>query len=409
MPRLLLVVMLVAAAAWMGIRYAVQDPDVPVTTYEVVPPGERDATVRLVRRAVEVITEESKPDRLYKRDAHAKPHGCVRAVMRVNPDIPERLRHGVFARPGHEYRAWVRYSNGTKANDREPDARGMAIKLLGVPGCKLLWAECDEPTQDFVMINYHTFFNRSVMDYEQFFDYQAEGYPFLFFLPPTRWHEGYHAINMVTQRVASPLGTRYYSMAAYKLGPHNIKFSAQPCDVAEEKAGAPRAFAASASGAIDPEAQQCRSADRYSRTPRGPNFLRAALVRHLDESCACFDFKVQLQDPHKHMPIEDPTIEWRTDDSPYRPVARLIVPKQQFNSDRQNQFCENLSYTPWHALPAHRPIGGLNRVRKAVYEAVSVRRHARNGIPRAEPTNWELPPTAGDAAPMAAARGSAKE
>ena len=32
----------------------------------------------------------------------------------------------------------------------------------------------------------------------------------------------------------------------------------------------------------------------------------------------------------------------------------------------------------WHALPEHRPIGGINRLRKAVYEAVSIYRLERN-------------------------------
>ncbi|MGB5687158.1 MAG: hypothetical protein WBM35_15220, partial [Candidatus Electrothrix sp.] len=31
--------------------------------------------------------------------------------------------------------------------------------------------------------------------------------------------------------------------------------------------------------------------------------------------------------------------------------------------------CEGMSFNPWHALKEHRPISGLNRLRKAVYEA----------------------------------------
>ena len=39
--------------------------------------------------------------------------------------------------PGQSYKAWIRFSNGNKDHmkpDASGDARGMAIKLLGVPG-----------------------------------------------------------------------------------------------------------------------------------------------------------------------------------------------------------------------------------------------------------------------------------
>jgi hypothetical protein len=99
---------------------------------------------------------------------------------------------------------------------------------------------------------------------------------------------------------------------------------------------------------------------------------------------------VQLQDPGAKMPIEDPTIRWSEEISPYRPVARIEIPRQQFSSDAQNQFCEQLSFAPWHGLEAHRPVGGINRARKAVYNAVSERRHAHNGFERHEPQGWCL-------------------
>ena len=52
-------------------------------------------------------------------------------------------------------------------------------------------------------------------------------------------------------------------------------------------------------------------------------------------------------------------------------------------------FCENLSFTPWHSLPQHRPLGAVNRVRRTVYESVSKKRHALNQTPRKEPTGDE--------------------
>jgi len=74
------------------------------------------------------------------RDAHAKDNGCVRATFRVDRDLKNELRIGVFKNPGQEYQAWIRFSNGNseQKNSRFPDARGMAIKLMGVEGQKLL-------------------------------------------------------------------------------------------------------------------------------------------------------------------------------------------------------------------------------------------------------------------------------
>ena len=78
------------------------------------------------------------------------------------------------------------------------------------------------------------------------------------------------------------------------------------------------------------------------------------------------------------MPIEDTSIEWQTSDAPFETVARINVPAQDFDTPRQNLTCDNLSFNPWHGIEAHRPIGGINRLRKAVYESVSEYRHSRN-------------------------------
>ncbi len=351
---------------WIGMH----DPQVPVTTYEVIPPGEADRITRLVRAATQVVVTDAKPDRFFKRDAHAKPHGCVHGTLVVNHDLETPLRHGVFSEPGKRYPAWVRFSNGTAAHDRDPDARGMAIKLMGVGGKKLLENEREERTQDFVMINYHTFFVSNLAEYEIFFDYQSAHRPIRYFFGenpfnPLDWHlhEFRHAASMLFQKVVNPLDAAYYSMTAYKLGPHNIKYSARPCH--------------------DKRAEMPKDRSTY--------YLRQAMVQRLNEGSACFDLEVQLQNPDENMPIEDPSIEWQERFSPFLPVARLTIPKQAFSSDAQNAFCEDLSFTPWHALPAHRPLGALNRSRKAVYEATSVRRHYRNQLSRNEPDPSSIP------------------
>ena len=53
------------------------------------------------------------------------------------------------------------------------------------------------------------------------------------------------------------------------------------------------------------------------------------------------------------MPVENPTIAWDEAASPFRKVATIRIPAQTFDTPEQMTFCENLSYTPWHALPEH--------------------------------------------------------
>jgi hypothetical protein len=52
-------------------------------------------------------------------------------------------------------------------------------------------------------------------------------------------------------------------------------------------------------------------------------------------------------------------------------VATIRIPAQDFTTEAMKDFAENLSCTPWHSLPEHRPLGGINRVRRTVYETLS--------------------------------------
>lgn len=49
-------------------------------------------------------------------------------------------------------------------------------------------------------------------------------------------------------------------------------------------------------------------------------------------------------------------------------------------------FCQDLAFNPWRALPEHRPLGGINRVRREVYVALSAMRHDLNRVSYHEPS-----------------------
>jgi len=302
-----------------------------------------------------------------ERDAHPKAHGCVEATLRVRDGLPVPLAQGLFAAPG-VYSCWVRFSNGSGVpqGDRISDGRGMAIKVMGVAASR-------STTQDFIMINNPVFFVRNAADYVAF---QSEAQPLRFFLPGwnlfrVRWHELIAAIGITRRKVSNPVNARYWTMTPYLHGGTPAKFSCRPL-------GAP---------------------SRFTRRDT-PNFLHDNLVAALSNDDAAFEFGVQLQTDPAAMPVEDPTVEWPERLSPFLPVATLVIPRQTFATPERCAFGENLSFTPWHGLDAHRPLGGINRVRRRVYETVSALRHQLNGATRAEPSTVSASPTAPLALPV---------
>src|SRR5262249_8166972 len=69
-----------------------------------------------------------------QRGFHGKAHGCVTGWFQLFPDRDPRTRFGVFADGAGPWPVWVRFSNGVgwHDSDNKLDARGMAVKLMGV-------------------------------------------------------------------------------------------------------------------------------------------------------------------------------------------------------------------------------------------------------------------------------------
>ena len=108
-----------------------------------------------------------------RRGQHIKQHGCVQADFTVLDEIPEDLKTGLFAAPA-SYSAYIRFSNGGKMDDRIPDIHGVAIKLLGVPGTKVLEGEETATTHDFILADNPVFFIRTAAEYVRFIKDFAE-------------------------------------------------------------------------------------------------------------------------------------------------------------------------------------------------------------------------------------------
>ncbi len=334
-------------------------------------PEQRAAVESAIQSAREISRRAEGVNGLpYRRDAHAKATGCARALFSVNGDIPAQFQHSLFARPAAQYQAWVRFSNGDflVQADSKPDARGIAIKVMNVPGTPVAPELGAHGSQDFIMTNTQAFFNRNVFDYAEDMTYLAKFERTRWFISlfPPRLHpkQFYRAIQTVSSTIENPLQAQYYSMLPYQLGDTVLKYSVRPC----------------------PGMQFRKAVDREDS-----DYLTVEMQHSLEQGGACFDFMVQPQVPGSYMPIDDATAIWSESDSPFQPIARLTLPPQKIGGSEQRAFCENLSMNPWHGVDDWRPLGSLSNARRLVYNAVSKYRHEKNQVPRVEPTSWCLP------------------
>jgi hypothetical protein len=86
------------------------------------------------------------------------------------------------------------------------------------------------------------------------------------------------------------------------------------------------------------------------------------------------------------MPVEDVTVEWPEQLSPFVNVAKLRLPTQDIGGEDNLEKMDTISLTPWRVTEGHRPLGNIMRARKEVYRQSSILRHQVNHQVRKEPT-----------------------
>ena len=327
---------------------------------------QEDRATRQITEAMSEFTRRTYAGTVALRAGNTKTHGLVRAWLDVQPDLPAELRRGLFAQP-RRYRAWVRFAGPGPRAPADLDDNGilsMSIKVLGVDGEKLM--EDEKYTQDFTGISAPTFTTPNVIENVKLQRHIGAGTPVLYFLHPF----DSHVLDAIMQGLfsrahASPLELTYYSCVPYALGTGQaMKYS------------------------------MVAQVPKRSKVPRdpGPNYLRDAMASTLSARDVTFELRVQLQTDAHRMPLEDASVIWPEKLSPSRTVATLRIPRQQFTSAEQMSFDRNLSFNPWHALPAHRPLGNQNRARRHIYFMLSQVRQTLNHDARIEPTGDEAFP-----------------
>jgi hypothetical protein len=285
------------------------------------------------------------------RGAHAKSHGCLDATFEVNPDLDPEYRKGILENQKNLFDAKIRFSNGSEEiqADKVGDGRGMAIKLYDVGGRRVQDGHVDERrSHDFLLVSSENFFCRDVRTYRIFRAFRDMEGPLgtilagLFLLARPR--QFLNLAKVLFSKTHDLLDTEYHSMTSHLWGSANaVRISARPV----EPSGYKRSW--------------------WFRRRR-PDYLREVLRGRLDEStgeAAVFELAIQVTDDPEL--VEDPTRQWK---SQKRAVLGWIrIQPQTFDTPERERECEHIAFNPWNVHEAHQPLGGMSRVRLAVYHA----------------------------------------
>ncbi len=320
-------------------------------------PNENDIIAEMIKLTTAQM-EELYPRPQALRQVHAKMHGCVKAEFIIEKDLPEDLRVGIF-KDAICFPAWVRFSNGVTQiqHDKKRDTRGIAIKLMNVPGEKLLETQMGAQTQDLVLASSPVFFAEGLAAFSGLLKASVSKNKLmvpLFFITHPRM--ALRAITKLLINCKHPFVIPYFSGTPYQFGDESraVKYHLQP----------------SANNKLE-----------YT-DEKDPDYLHNNMAATLDKTDIYFDFFIQFQTDAVRMPIENATVAW---DSPFIKVATLRIPAQKFTCPTEDHFGDNLTYNIWHALPEHRPLGSFNRGRKFIYQELYKFRTARNGAMPVEP------------------------
>ena len=330
----------------------------PTTSWsEIIRSGEEAELIALAERLAALQRGRAR-GRAPDRGLHAKGNAVALAELETLPDLPPHASVGIFASPA-KYRAYVRYSNGSgaRAKDAKPDVRGLAVKIVGVPGKKLIAGLEDAVTQDFLMIRTPSVPFRDAETFVWFVE-AAESPALLPFKVIGRFGlgAGIRLLKTLLAGLKAPMAsvaaTRYYTALPLRWGAHAAKCSLVP----SARDGEPLRMA-------------------------GPDAIGEDLRRRLKTDPVRYDLQAQFFVDEASTPIEDPTRPWDDAVAPWVTIARLTLPRQDAASASGRaltEWIEKLSFDPWHAPQEFRPLGQMMRARNHAYR-VSVQ--ARGASP----------------------------
>jgi hypothetical protein len=311
------------------------------------------------------------------RSVHAKSHGLLHGEIEVLADLPPELAQGLFAEAAR-YPLVMRLSTtpGDILDDDVSTPRGLGVKIIGVPGARVAGSEGDV-TQDFALVNGPAFNAPTAAKFLQTLKLLAA---------TTDKAEPAKKIASKIARASEAvveafggesgalkslgghpethiLGETFYSQTPLLYGAYMAKIGVFPAD---------EGLRALTDAKLENSGEQ--------------NALRNLVHDYFKTRGGTWELRVQFCTNIETMPLEDASAVWPEDESPYVTVARITVPPQDsWNEAKILAIDAWLSFSPWHALAAHRPLGSVNRARKVAYQQSAQFRATHNHQPVSEP------------------------
>ena len=335
-------------------------------------------TIRELNATFDKILETTAKDYGHAvRSVHAKAHGILQGTLTVASGLPPELAQGMFATPG-EHAVFMRLS--TNAGDILPDAislpRGLALKVLDVDGERLPGAE--GRTQNFVLVNGPVFqaktadkFLGSLKTLAGTTD-KLEGTKTVMSTVLRGVNSALETVGIASPAIQSlggapnvdPLGETYYSVTPFRYGDYIAKFAVVPVSA-------------------DLTSLSKKQVDATDR----PDAIRQDVKGEMLLIDGVWEVRVQLCRDLERQPVEDPTVQWKEEDSPFQTVATIHVGRQDsWDAGQVQKVDEGMRFSPWVGLAAHRPLGNINRARKETYEHSADYRAQFNTCPIHEPS-----------------------
>jgi hypothetical protein len=321
------------------------------------PEAERVIFERLARDVMRVQLKARKRSGAagIERTLHAKAIlGVENARLRFHPDLPEDLRVG-FARPEADYPVIVRLSNasGVRQPDFARDLRGAALRIQVEP----------DQAHDLLMTSHPVSHARDAREFVAFARVMAgadstlrKGVALFVKLPQAvGWSAARRMRRNVIagskRKVGSLALETYWSRGALLWGDAGpVRYRLRPAKAA------PAAPAPSRSD---------------------PDYLGHEVAARLARTNVVFELCVQRYADAGRTPIEDGATDWSEQDAPVVPVATLTIPRQDLDTAAARAAAvriDQLTFDPWNTTDQFRPLGNLNRARRAAYEASSAHR-----------------------------------
>jgi hypothetical protein len=289
--------------------------------------------------------------------AHGVPHPVDRAFHAKSTlavvdaelrflDIPSDLQVE-FAHPKAVYPTVVRFSNaaGTEQPDFKRDLRGVALRINASP----------EQQHDLLMTNYPVSHARDARQFVRFANAMAGGRLSRLFgvvklvvvFGPSE------AVRMLTnvllgsrRKVRSIATETYWSRGAMRWGDTlAVRYLLRP---------APGTAPSPKPSEDDPE------------------YLSREIARRLAGGDVRFELCIQRFKDAKSTPIEDTAVAWSQRVSAPEPVAVLTIGQRDLGAagaEATRRAVDAMAFNPWNTTDRFRPLGNLNRARKAVYDA----------------------------------------